>query len=122
MARMTNYIRNLVKKKNQEDDYNTEKNHYYEAIGAAIFNSVDDAIISVDTDLRVTEANKKVETICGLVRDDIVDKLFYSCNCQCSCFQILLKTIKEERPLKINRSECYKQQCQSQVVYNIQND
>ena len=39
----------------------------------AIFKSLKDAIITVDNDMRVLEANKKVKNICGFYRIAIED-------------------------------------------------
>ena len=88
----------------------------YQANIDAIFQSVGDAIISVDTNLQVIEANNAVKKLCGLGRDDIINKPFQSTNCQCKCIETLRKTIKEKKPIKLNRSECFNTHRKDQVV------
>jgi len=66
----------------------------------AIFRSVKDAIITVDPDLRVIEANMNAETICRLNAAQMVGKMFPDCVTECSraCVDVLKQTLDKTRP------------------------
>jgi PAS domain S-box-containing protein len=74
----------------------------------AIFKSVKDAIITVDKDLKVIEANDAAKTICGFSRNEIIGRSFDSISKTCcgQCIETIKKTILEKQPLEIYRSEC----------------
>ncbi len=83
----------------------------------AIFNSVKDAIITVDKELLVLEINEAAKDICSLSRD-IIGKPFHSfprvCNGQ--CLNALEETIKEKNPVEIYRVECMHKLRPEQIV------
>jgi len=74
----------------------------------AIFSSVRDAIITVDTDMRVIEANKAVKSICGMDSDDITGKIFKDVHNSCnkSCHILLRETLDRKEPIREYRIEC----------------
>ena len=74
----------------------------------AIFRSVNDAIITIDTDMRVIEANKKVETICGVPAGKIAGKPFEQCFSRCnqSCLKIVRQTLMNKRAIKEAHIDC----------------
>ena len=82
----------------------------------AIFRSVKDAIITVDTDLRVIEANQAAQTICGLETKHIIGKVFTSVSNQCdnACHEVLLETLKRKSSVKGYQVECGNPQRPSQ--------
>ena len=59
----------------------------------SIFGSVQDAIITVDTEMNVIEANKAAEKICGFKID--TGQPFTDCTTECdqSCFEVLQRTL-----------------------------
>ncbi|MDA8140539.1 MAG: sigma 54-interacting transcriptional regulator [Desulfobacteraceae bacterium] len=86
----------------------------------AIFASVNDAIITVDPELRVIEANKSTEQICGLPVAAIAGQGFSHCRSQCdcgrSCMQILKQTINTKVAIREHMIECDHQKRHHQLV------
>ncbi|MEE9912013.1 MAG: sigma 54-interacting transcriptional regulator [Deltaproteobacteria bacterium] len=84
----------------------------------AIFRSVRDAIITVDPDLRVIEANLHTETICGLDPQTMLGKKFVNClnRCNRSCVDVLKQTLGSKEIIKECRIECGHQQRSHQQV------
>jgi two-component system, NtrC family, response regulator HydG len=82
----------------------------------AIFRSVKDAIITVDTDLRVIEANQAAKTICGLETKQIIGKVFTESPSRCdnACHEVLLETLKRKSSIKGYQVECGNPQRPSQ--------
>ncbi|HXX34689.1 MAG TPA: sigma 54-interacting transcriptional regulator [Thermodesulfobacteriota bacterium] len=84
----------------------------------AIFRSVRDAIITVDPELRVIEANKSTEAICGIAVKEIAGKTFSQClnRCSKSCSEVLRLTLEKKMTIKEYRVECGHQQRHQQAV------
>jgi PAS domain S-box-containing protein len=84
----------------------------------AIFGSVKDAIITVDPDLKIVEANKSTENICGIAVKEITGKTFSQCLNQCSksCSEVLRQTLEKKMTIKEYRVECGHQQRHQQTV------
>ena len=84
----------------------------------AIFGSVKDAIITVDPELSVIEANKSTENICGIAAKEIAGKTFSQCLNQCnkSCCEVLRQTLEKKMTIKEYRIECGHQQRHQQTV------
>jgi len=84
-----------------------DENERYRANLEAIFKSVKDAIITVDKDLAVIEANEAAEIICGITRNSLGKPLdAIEANCSCKCLDVLKRTISEKQPFEIQRAEC----------------
>jgi PAS domain S-box-containing protein len=83
----------------------------------AIFGSVKDAIITVDTELRVIAANKATKDICGAAPKGIIGKEF-DCLDQCdkSCHEVLKETLKGKATVKEYQIECNHQRRPKQIV------
>jgi PAS domain S-box-containing protein len=89
----------------------------YRANLEAIFRSVHDAILTVDKEMVVLEANEAVKEICGLSRDIIGSNLrSLPLKCNGKCVDSLHKTIQDKQTVEINRLECYRGDNHSQVV------
>jgi len=74
----------------------------------AIFGSVKDAIITLDTEMRVVEANKASENICGLAPQEIAGKVFTDCSTQCkkNCQQVIQEALRNKITIKEYQIEC----------------
>ncbi|MEW6599997.1 MAG: sigma 54-interacting transcriptional regulator [Nitrospirota bacterium] len=84
-----------------------DENERYRANLEAIFKSVKDAIITVDKDLLVIEANEAAEKICGVSRSSAGKPLgSIQKSCGCKCLDVLKKTITEKKPVEVQRTEC----------------
>jgi PAS domain S-box-containing protein len=72
----------------------------------SIFGSVQDAIITVDTEMNVIEANKAAEKICGFKID--TGQPFTDCTTGCdqSCFEVLEKTLNARSTIQDYQIEC----------------
>ena len=84
----------------------------------AIFSSVRDAIITVDPKLRIIEANKSTQTICGIEVNEATGREFSECQTACSraCNEVLRQTLEKKTAIKEYRIECERMQHPHQVV------
>src|SRR4030042_74873 len=84
----------------------------------AIFRSVKDAIITVDPNLMVIEANKSTENICGTEVKEIIGKEFPRCqrHCNQACHEVLRQTLEKKTAIKEYRIECDNQHRLPQIV------
>ena len=84
----------------------------------AIFSSVKDAIITVDPKLRIIEANKSTQDICGIVVNESTGREFTDCKTTCSrsCNEVLRQTLEKKSVIKEYRIECEHTQRPHQVV------
>ncbi|MGR3317669.1 MAG: sigma-54 dependent transcriptional regulator [Candidatus Anammoxibacter sp.] len=83
-----------------------DENVKYQANLEAIFRSVNDAIITVDSELFVLEINEAARKLCGFSRD-VKGKPANSLLKACSerCYDALIETIKKKKPMEIYRIE-----------------
>ena len=84
----------------------------------AIFASVKDGIVTVDHELRIIEANKSTENICGIAVNEVEGKIFSQCLNQCnkSCSEVLRQTLEKKMTIKEYRIECGHQHRHQQTV------
>jgi PAS domain S-box-containing protein len=84
----------------------------------AIFGSVKDGIVTVDPELRIIEANKSTEDICGIAVKEIAGKTFSQClnHCSKSCSEVLRQTLEKKMTTKEYRVECGHHQRHQQTV------
>ena len=95
--------RDITERKQKEQELEAHRGRL-----EAIFRSVKDAIITVDPNLRVIEANTHIETICGLSVAQITGKAFPRCVSQCSrsCVDVLKQTLNKNATVREYRIEC----------------
>lgn len=74
----------------------------------AIFKSLKDAIVSVDNNMQVVEADKKIKNICDYSPEKIVGKKVIKIKTQCntSCIYVLKEILKTKHSMSGFRSEC----------------
>ncbi len=84
----------------------------------AIFGSIKDAIITVDPDLKVIEANHAVKTICGFAPTDIIMEQFADKSklCRKTCHGVLKQTLENQTPVKDVPVDCHHMEHTGQVV------
>lgn len=84
----------------------------------AIFKSLKDAIVTVDNNMQVLEANQKVKNICGFSPGEIVGKNITEIKAPCnkSCLYVLKETLKTKRSISDFRSECMHRDNPKQIV------
>ena len=104
----------LVDEKNRIE---SEKERYRRNLDS-IFRSVKDAIVTVDEEPRVIEANKATERICGVSPSVIIGKKFTEVfgRCKKSCHNVLKETLKTKNTIEEYRVECGHQDRPGQVV------
>jgi two-component system, NtrC family, response regulator HydG len=87
----------------------------------AIFSSVQDAIITIDPNFIVIEANKSLETICGIAVKEIAGREFSQCqkNCSKACQEVLKQTLEKKAAVKEYRIECERHQQHPQQVVSV---
>jgi two-component system, NtrC family, response regulator HydG len=84
----------------------------------AIFRSVQDAIVTVDKDMRIIAANDATHDICGMAPQEMVGKKFFEFTRYCgeSCYGALREMLETGKILKEYRLECRHQLRPHQVV------
>ncbi len=94
-----------------------EKDRYRSNL-EAIFKSVEEAIISVDKNLKVIEINKAVQSLCGINREIAIGKELSSLQTSCkgNCLKILAETINNRKPMKVDRQSCCQENRTQQVL------
>lgn len=93
-----------------------EKNRYRSNL-EAIFRSVRDAILTVDSALRLIEVNQSAERICGISGHDI-GKAFkeLSLDCNRKCLEVIAECQGKKETVEIYRHECRRGDYPNQVV------
>ncbi len=84
----------------------------------AIFDSLKDAVITVDHKMHVIEANDAVKNICGFSAREIIGKGFGEVQTPCHkpCLNVLTETLKTKDTIKEYRVECRRRDRPHQVV------
>lgn len=99
---------------------NERKLFQYRSNLEAIFKSIKDAIITVNSDLVIIELNEAAEEICGFPGDakgKKYDTLMDGCSEK--CLDALKETINTKHPVETNRFECNKQGSPKRVISAI---
>jgi two-component system response regulator HydG len=78
------------------------------ALLEAIFSSVNDAVITIDSEWKILAANKATEGICGVQVADITGRKFFEgmVHCRQVCREVLEKTLQNGTLIKEYRIEC----------------
>ena len=84
----------------------------------AIFRSVKDGIVMVDTDLRIVEMNGAAARICRASREASIGQSFASLPalCEGKVLEMLQWTIKKQEPIELPRLECRHRDHPMQVI------
>ena len=84
----------------------------------AIFRSVKDGIITVDNTMAITEINDAATRICGVKRDDVLEKAIPGLidHCRGGCVEILQEVISSKAILEDRFIECRSSLNENQVV------
>jgi two-component system response regulator HydG len=75
----------------------------------AIFRSVKDGIITVDDTMSITEINQSATRICGVQREDVLDKpiAVLADRCDGRCVDAMQEVLEKKRPLEERFIECH---------------
>lgn len=97
------FIRDITDRKKEEQTLIEQRSRL-----EAIFQSVQDAIITVDTNLCVIDANAAAKSICGIDSESMYGKPLMSSVSQCggACQELLLNTLNDKRSFKAYHIEC----------------
>ncbi len=103
--------------RDENERIETEKERYRHNL-KAIFGSLKDAIITVDTEMRVIEVNESTKSICGLHPQEITGEIFPDTPNPCSklCHDILRQTLKTQNAIMEYRVECEHKDRPGQIV------
>ncbi len=84
----------------------------------AILRHVKDAVIIVDLNLRVMDANKSAESICGIRPAQVAGKIFSECPASChrGCCEVLRQTLEQKNTIYDFRIACGQTDRQGQFV------
>ncbi len=84
----------------------------------AIFRSVNDAIITVDPDMKITETNRAAQTICGVNPESSSGAPITRCLsvCKRTCLQLLRQTIENKTGVREHQVVCGHQDNHQQCV------
>jgi transcriptional regulator with PAS, ATPase and Fis domain len=74
----------------------------------AVFRSLEDAILAVDLQMQVIEANEAIQRICGLIPGKMTGKGFVHAAFQCegSCQKVIEETLMTKKTIKDFRVDC----------------
>ncbi len=83
-----------------------------------IFRSVQEGIVTVDSQMRVMKVNKAFENICGLDHQDIVGNSFADLSKRCNkpCCRVLEEVLQTQKEVKTSRVECIRHDRKKQMV------
>ncbi|MFQ5484498.1 MAG: sigma 54-interacting transcriptional regulator [Desulfobacterales bacterium] len=92
---------------NEKDRIESEKEKYRSDL-ETIFSSVQEGIVTVDSQMRVMKANKAFERICGPISRKILGKRFdeISGSCISSCSKVVQQVLETQQKVKSIRMEC----------------
>ena len=101
-----------------ENDRSEKEKVRYRKHLQAVFRSVRDAIITVDTDMRIVDANDAVGSVCGMPAANLVGRLFPEIPLEClqSCVDLLKGALKTRRATRGHRIECRSSGGSKQVI------
>jgi len=96
-------VRDVTDRKRTEEELERHRSRLQ-----AIFRSVRDAIITVDTEMVVVEANKASRNICGLDPKRITGKVFTHCSTQCNknCHEVIKEALRNKTTIREYQIEC----------------
>jgi PAS domain S-box-containing protein len=101
-----------------EKELVTKEKEKYRTNLEAIFQSVNEGIITVDEDMHLFDANRNIETICSISIKKITGQAFDDCFTKCShnCSKVIRETLKQKKPIRELRMECEHYDRPRQVV------
>ena len=104
----------IIEEKNRME----AENERYRLNLDAIFRSLQDAIITVDRDMRVMEVNETIKNICNISAHKIIGKNFteFKTSCSKSCQNVLEEILKANNSIGGFRTECRHQDHPNQVA------
>jgi PAS domain S-box-containing protein len=84
----------------------------------AIFSSVQEGIVTVDSRMRVMKANKAFERICGSILQEIVGRKFdeIPSRCNSACSSVLTEALQTQKEVRAVRVECRHDEKKRQMV------
>ena len=96
-------VRDITDRKRTEEELEKHRRSLQ-----AIFRSVRDAIITVDTNMVVIEANEATKSICGISLENITGKKFTECRfcCDRSCHEVLTNSLGKKIDIKEYKIQC----------------
>ena len=96
-------VRDITDRKRTEEELEKHRRSLQ-----AIFRSVRDAIITVDTNMVVIEANEATKSICGISLENIIGKKFTECRfcCDRSCHEVLTNSLGKKIDIKEYKIQC----------------
>jgi PAS domain S-box-containing protein len=117
LLRVTHRAWNHKSLMDEKERIETEKERYRHNL-KAIFGSLKDAVITVDAEMRVIEANESTRSICGLSPQEITGEIFPELlnRCHKLCHDIISKTLKTQNTIMEYRVECGHQDRPGQIV------
>ena len=108
-------VRDITDRMLIEEEKEKHRNHLQ-----AIFETVKDAIIMINSEMVVVEANKAIEHICGLENKKIIGKELTECMTQCdkNCGFVIQKALKNGGTMEETEVKCghYRRPLQKVVI------
>ncbi|WP_299982690.1 sigma 54-interacting transcriptional regulator [Desulfobacula sp.] len=101
----------------EKDRMEAEKEKYRSELDT-IFRSVQEGIVTVDEQMKVTKVNDAFERICGLNGKKIIGRRLSDVSGQCrqTCCHVLEKVILTQKGVKTSRLECHHHDRNKQIV------
>ena len=99
----------------ENKQYEEELEHHRSRL-ESIFSSVQDTIITVDTEMNVIQANRAAEAFCGFKIQ--TGQAFSDCtkDWDQSCFEVLKETLEKRVPIQDRRTECRRSHAKKMIA------
>lgn len=100
-----------------KDRMEAEKEKYRSDLDT-IFRSLQEGIVTVDSEMRVTKVNEAFEQICGIHHKEIIGRRLsdFSNRCRQSCCRVLEEVLHTQKEVKTSRVECIRHDRNKQMV------
>ncbi len=117
LVKTTNQALNYHSIIKAKDQMENEKEKYRSELDT-IFRSVQEGIITVDADMKVTKVNTAFERICGFSGQTITGRRLSDISHQCRqpCCRVLKEVIVTGKQVKTSRIECHRHDRNKQIV------
>jgi PAS domain S-box-containing protein len=117
LIKITNQALQFKSILDEKDRMEAEKEKYRSDL-ETIFRSVQEGIVTVDSEMQVTKVNEAFEHICGLNRQEILGRRLsnFSNRCRQSCSRVLEEVLQTQKEVKTSRVECIRHDKNKQTV------
>jgi PAS domain S-box-containing protein len=109
-------LRQFVERAGRHQALINEKESYRANLDAT-FSSVKDAIVTLDSEMKIIEANKSTESLCGFKRGSIGENFAdFTEACSGKCLEVVEQCIRDKSTVEISHVECHRKNKPLKVI------